>query len=163
MMGGMGKAFSGLPKQEGQPDVGQMFDRLAKLTEDLKVYTYLAGFAMVVLSVALIIVGWLLYKRRMQARRLSVAWAIAALAYLPVQLYIQVGIIQPKTMEVTRQMLEGMPDASSSFMSSFAGVQGVVTVIAYLAFYSPFPILLLWLMGRESAKNDLVGPAPPPV
>ena len=23
MMGGMGKAFSGLPKQEGQPDVGR--------------------------------------------------------------------------------------------------------------------------------------------
>jgi hypothetical protein len=31
-----------------------------------------------------------------------------------------------------------------------------MTVIFYLAFYMPFPLLLLWLMGRSSAKNDLV-------
>jgi hypothetical protein len=160
MMGSFGKAFSGLPKQEGQPDMGQVFERLGKLTEELKVYTYLTNFAMVAFSIALFIVGWLLYKRRMQARRLSVAWAIGALAYLPVQLYIQVKIIQPRTVEITQQMLEGMPNASSSFMQSFGAVQGVLTVVFYLLFYTPFPILLLWLMGRESAKNDLVGPTP---
>lgn len=163
LMGGFGKAFSGLPKREGQPDMGQVFDRLAKLTDELKVYTYLANLLMVAFSIALIIVGWMLYKRRMQARSLSVTWAIAALLSLPVQLYIHVMIIQPRTLEVTRQMFEGMPKASSSFMGAFAGVQGAATVIFYIVFYSPFPILLLWLMGRESAKNDLVGPAPPPV
>ena len=31
-----------------------------------------------------------------------------------------------------------------------------MTVVFYLLFYSPFPILLLWLIGRESAKNDLL-------
>jgi hypothetical protein len=33
MMGSMGKAFSGLPRREGEPDVVGAFDRLAKLTD----------------------------------------------------------------------------------------------------------------------------------
>jgi len=36
------------------------------------------------------------------------------------------------------------------------GIQGTLTVIFYLAFYTPFPLLLIWLMGRQYAKNDLV-------
>jgi hypothetical protein len=156
VMGSMGKAFSGLPKQEGQPDVGDVFEKLGRLTEDLKLYTYLTGFAMLAFAITLILVGYMLYKRRAQSRPLAVAWAIAALAYLPVQLYVQVKIIQPRTLAITNQMLEGMPDASSGFMQGFAGVQGVATVVGYLLFYTPFPILLLWLIGRESAKNDLV-------
>ena len=63
-----------------------MFDRLGKLTDELKLYTYLTASRCWPSSIALIIVGWLLYKRRVQSRKLSVVWAIAALAYLPVQL-----------------------------------------------------------------------------
>jgi hypothetical protein len=163
MMGGFGKAFSNLPKQEGQPDMSQVFERLAKVTEELKVYTYITNAGMVVLSIALFVVGWLLYKRRVQARPLSIGWAIAALAYLPVLVYIQVKIIQPRTLAVTQQMLEQMPNASNSSMQAFAGIQGVFTVIFYVLFYTPFPIVLLLLMGRSSAKNDLVGPAPLPM
>jgi hypothetical protein len=156
MIGSMGKAFSGLPHQEGQPDMGDMFAKLAKLTDELKLYTYLTGFAMIAFSITLILVGTLMYKRRMQSRRLSVAWAIAALAYLPVQLWVQVKIILPRTQEVTKAMLAGMKDASTGVYDSISGIQGTMTVIFYLAFYLPFPLLLLWLMGRSSAKNDLV-------
>jgi len=28
--------------------------------------------------------------------------------------------------------------------------------VFYLVFYAPFPLLLLWLIGRNSAKNDLL-------
>ena len=156
MIGSMGKAFSGMPHQEGQPDVGNMFEKLAKLTDELKLYTYLTGFAMVAFSITLILIGMQMYKRRMQSRRLSVAWAIAALAYLPVQLWVQVKIILPRTQEVTKAMLSGMPGAQGEVYGSIASVQGTMTVIFYLAFYTPFPLLLLWLMGRSSAKNDLV-------
>ena len=155
MMGSMGKAFSGLPRREGDPDVGATFAQLGRLTEDLKLYTYLTGFAMLAFAVTLIIVGWMLYKRRAQARRFAVAWAAAALAYLPVQIWVQVKIILPKTQAVTKQMLEGMDSASAGVMQGIAGVQNIGTVIFYLVFYTPFPILLLWLIGRESAKNDL--------
>ncbi|HMF41312.1 MAG TPA: hypothetical protein VKQ32_11470 [Polyangia bacterium] len=156
MIGGMGKAFSGLPKQEGQPDVGQMFDKLAKLTDELKLYTYLTGFAMLAFSITLIILGWLLYKRRAQARPFSVAWGAAALAYLPVQLWVQVKIILPRTQEVTRSMIQNMDPNASGVMQGFEGLQGTLTVAFYLICYTPFPLLLIWLMGRQSAKNDLV-------
>jgi hypothetical protein len=157
MMGSMGKAFSGLPHKAGDPDVGGMFDKLGALTEELKLYTYLTAAAMVAFSITLILVGWLLYKRRVQSRKLSVTWAIAALAYLPVQLWIQVKIILPRTQEITRQMLEGTSSPMTGMMDSISSVQGTMTVIVYLLLYTPFPILLIWLMGRQSAKNDLVG------
>jgi hypothetical protein len=156
MIGSMGKALSNLPHQEGQPDMGDMFAKLGKLTEELKLYTYLTGFAMVAFSITLILVGMQMYKRRVQSRRLSVVWAIAALAYLPVQLWVQVKIILPRTQEVTKAMLSGMQGASTGVYDSISGIQGTMTVIFYLAFYLPFPVLLLWLMGRSSAKNDLV-------
>jgi uncharacterized membrane protein YozB (DUF420 family) len=159
MMGGFGKAFSGLPKQEGQPDMGEMFDRLAKVMDQVKVYNYLINFAMLVFAVALIIVGWMLYKRRVQSRKLSVIWAAAALAYLPLHLYVQVAIIQPRTNEATAEMMK-IPGASASAMQSMASLQGVVLIVFHLLFYTPFPIILLLLMGRQSAKNDLVGPTP---
>jgi hypothetical protein len=156
MIGSMGKALSNLPHQEGQPDMGDMFAKLGKLTEELKLYTYLTAAAMTVFSIALIILGWMLYKRRAQARPFSIAWAIAALAYLPVQLYIQANIILPRTQAITRAMMTGMDNASTGVYDSISGIQGTMTVIFYLAFYLPFPVLLLWLMGRSSAKNDLV-------
>lgn len=159
VMGGFGKAFSGLPKQEGAPDMGEMFDRLAKVMDQLKVYNYLINFAMLAFSIALIIVGWLLYKRRVQSRQFSVVWAIAALAYLPVHLYVQVGIIQPRTTEATMEMMK-IPGASGSAMQSMASLQGALLIVFHILFYTPFPIILLWLMGRQSAKNDLVGPTP---
>jgi hypothetical protein len=156
MMGSMGKAFQGLPHQAGQPDLGDAFAKLGKLTEELKVYTYLTGFGMFAFSIALIVIGWMLYKRRVQSRMLSVVWAAAALAYLPVMIWVQVKIIQPRTAEVTRQMMAGMDAAASGIMQGMESVQGTMTVIFYLAFYVPFPLILLLLMGRSSAKNDLV-------
>src|SRR5262245_41104260 len=155
MMGGMGKAFSEMPRKEGQPDVGDAFAKLATLTEDLKLYTYLTGFAMLALAITLIIVGYLLYRRRAPARPLAIASAIAALVYLPVQIWVQVKIVLPRTQVITEQMLKGMDSAASGMMQSVQSVQGIGTIIGYLVFYTPFPILLLWLIGRSSAKNDL--------
>jgi len=156
MIGSMGKALSELPHKAGDPDVGGMFYKLSALTEELKLYTYLTAAAMVAFSITLILVGWLLYKRRIQSRKLSVTWAIAALAYLPVQLWIHVKIILPRTQEITRQMLEGTNSPVAGMMDTVSSVQGTMTVIFYLLLYTPFPLLLIWLMGRQSAKNDLV-------
>jgi hypothetical protein len=54
-------------------------------------------------------------------------------------------------------MLEGTSSPMTGMMDSISSVQGTMTVIVYLLLYTPFPILLIWLMGRQSAKNDLVG------
>jgi hypothetical protein len=41
-------------------------------------------------------------------------------------------------------------------MDSMMAWQGIGTVVYDLVVYAPFPILLLWLIGRASAKNDLL-------
>jgi len=156
MMGSMGKAFSGMPRAGGQPDIGPAFERLGRLTEELKPYTYLTGFAMIAFSLALIIVGWMLYKRRAQARSLSIAWAIGALIYLPVQVWVHVKVILPRTQEISKAMLEGIDSASKGFAEGMMGAQSIGTVIFYLLFYTPFPVLLLLLIGRKSTKDDLL-------
>src|ERR1043165_516940 len=156
MMGGMGKAFSGMPRQEGQPDIGPMFERLARVMEDVKLYTYLTGFAMLPFSIALVIVGWMLYKRRAQSRPLTIAWAAAGLAYPPAQIWVQVKVILPRTQEVTKAMLAGTNNPASGLMDSMMGWQSIGTVVYELMLHAPFPILLLLLIGRASAKDDLL-------
>jgi hypothetical protein len=156
MMGGMGKAFSNVPRRPGEPDVGTMMEQLAKVTDELKLWTYLTGFGMLAFAIALIVVGYLLYKRRFQARKLTVAWAIGALIYLPIQIWVHVKIILPRTQAVTEQMMKGMDKAASDIMQGMSAMQGIGTAIFYVVFYAPFPILLLWLIGRASAKNDLL-------
>ena len=64
-----GQGVLGPAAPEGQPDSATMFDQLGRLTEELKLYTYLTGFAMLAFAITLIIVGWMLYKRRAQSRR----------------------------------------------------------------------------------------------
>jgi hypothetical protein len=155
MMTDFSKAFSGLPQQEGQPDTGKMFEDLARVTEELKPYNYLIHGVMSALSIALIVVGYLLFKRRRQSRPLSLGWAAAALAFLPLQFYIEIKIIQPKTAAAMAQMFAGA-GATDSLMQGLSGMTSVVAVVFQLILYVPFPVLLLILMGRPSAKNDLL-------
>jgi hypothetical protein len=155
MMTDFSKAFSGLPKQEGQPDASAMFEQLGRITEELKVYNYALAGVMVVLSAALIVIGYQLFHRRPWARPLSIGWALTALAYLPISLYIQVKIVLPKTHEVMAQMFAGS-GATESLMQGMSGMTGTITVIGTLALHTPFPILMLILIGRPSAKNDLL-------
>jgi hypothetical protein len=155
MMTDFSKGFSGLPKQEGQPDVSTMFEQLGRVTDELKVYNYALNGAMVALSIALIVVGYLLFHRKPPSRALSIGWALAALAYLPVSLYIQTKIILPRTEAVMAQMFAGS-GATESLMQGMSGMTGAITVIGNLALHAPFPILLLILIGRPSAKNDLL-------
>jgi hypothetical protein len=162
ILGGMGKAMSGLPgaKQPGQPDPAAMMEGMVKLTDELKPYTLLLGISMIILASALVVVGVLLYKRRARARPLALIWAVAALAYIPFQLYVQVAIVQPRTAEIMRQMMPANQPASAA-MDMVTGMQGGIVVVTTLLFYTPFPILLLILMGRPKIKQVLE-PAPAP-
>jgi hypothetical protein len=154
---GMAERGASAPKAAGQPDLSGVLSRAAQLTAELKVYTYLTGFAMLTLATTLIIVGALLNKRRAHARPATIAWALAALAYLPAQIYIQLKIVMPRSTEITKAVLATASDpAASGFAQMFGDLQGPLTVAMYLLFYTPFPILLLWLIGRPSAKNDLL-------
>jgi hypothetical protein len=51
-------------------------------------------------------------------------------------------------------MMVGNPGAG--FVDAMSSMQATATIIGYLLLYVPFPLLLLWLIGRPSAKNDLM-------
>jgi len=138
----------------GRPDVEATFERLVR---ELKLYQYLMGLAMLAFAITLIFVGVMLYKRRPRSRPLTIAWALAALAYLPVHIWVHVKLVLPRSQELTKAMMQGMDNAASAeVMQTITALQGVGTVVFYLVFYAPFPLLLLWLIGRNSAKNDLL-------
>lgn len=137
----------------GHPDVEATFERLFR---ELKLYQYLMALAMLAFAIALIFVGVMLYKRRPRSRPLTIAWAVAALAYLPVHIWVHVKVVLPRSQELTKAIMQGMDNASAEVMQSISALQGVGTVLFYLVFYAPFPVLLLWLIGRNSAKNDLL-------
>jgi len=155
MMTDFSKAFSGLPKQEGQPDPAAMFEQLGRVTEALKVYNYVLHGVLMLMSIALIVIGYMLFHRRPLSRPLSIGWALAALAYLPVMIYIEVKVILPRTQEVMAQMFAGS-GGSEALMQGMSGMTGTITVVSNLVLHAPFPILLLILIGRPSTKNDLV-------
>ena len=116
MMTDFSKAFSGLPKQEGQPDPSAVFEHIGRVSEGLKVYNYVLHGVLVVMSSALIAIGYTLFHRRPVARPLSIGWALAALAYLPVMVYIQVKVILPRSEEVMAQMFAGSGGGSDGLM-----------------------------------------------
>ena len=155
MMIDFSKALSGLPKQEGQADPRAVFEQLGRVIEGLKIYNYVLHGVLLLMSVALIVIGYMLFHRRSVSRPLSVGWALAALAYLPVMAYIEAKVILPRTNEVMAQMLAGSGGADD-LIRGMSGVTGTITVIANLVLHAPFPILLLILIGRPSTKNDLV-------
>ena len=154
-MTNINKSVSGL-RTEGQPDLAPAMDRMARVTEQLKPYTYAINLAMLAFAIALIIVGWMLYKRRASARSAAVAWAIAALVYLPLQIWVHVKIMLPPTREATMAMISGADGAAKGVAEAMMRAQGVGTVLFYLVAYTPFPVLLLLLIGRKSTKNDLL-------
>jgi cytochrome bd-type quinol oxidase subunit 2 len=168
LLKGMGSAMSKLPgaNQPGQPDFNATMDAAARLGEDLKPYTLLLGLSMVVMALALVAVGILLYKRRARARPAALAWAVAALLYIPCQLYLQVSIINPRTQQYLKEIASASTgagtgaDAAGAAMDVMSGMMGGIAIVGTVAFYAPFPIVLLALMGRSKIKQVLE-PAPP--
>jgi hypothetical protein len=152
----MSNAAAATPRLEGQPDMGPAFERMARAAEQLKPYTYAASGALLAFAIALIVVGWMLYKRRAAARPAAVTWAIGALVYLPVQIWVHVMIMLPPTREAAMSMISDAGQASKGVVEAMMQAQGVGTVIFYLLGYTPFPVLLLLLIGRRSAKDDLL-------
>jgi hypothetical protein len=155
MMIDLRKALSGLPEQDGQADAGVMLEQVGRVVDGLKIYNYVLHGVLVVMSAALIVIGYMLFHLRPVSRPLSIAWALAALAYLPVMAYIEMKVIIPRTDEVMEQVLAAS-DGSDTLIRAMAGATETMTVITNLVLHAPFPTLLLILIGRPSTKYDLV-------
>jgi hypothetical protein len=139
------------------PDPAQMMQAMEKLFDELRPYTYAISGGMLLMSVALFAVGWGLYKRQAWSRAAALLWCGAALLFLPFSIWVQVGLIMPRTMEMMNTMLPPELSKLSGFGDAMMGMQKTLTVVGQLVFYMPYPIVLGILMGRPSAKNDLLG------
>jgi hypothetical protein len=149
-----GKLGSMIPRRPGQPDPAVALEATARAMEDLKPYTYAITGGMIVFSLALIVVGLGLYKRQAWSRPASLLWSALALAFIPFQIFVQTQVVQPRIHEAMMKAYEGT--AMAGLQSSMAGMQTSATVLGQIIFYAPFPVILLILMGRSSAKNDLL-------
>lgn len=140
----------------GAPDPMAAMQAATKVMEELRPYSYLMSGSMLALSLVLTGVGYGLYRRRAWSRLASCLWALAALAYIPFQLYLQIRVIQPRTMTAMAAAFAAQQDAAQ-VLGAMGGMQSGITIFMHILIWAPFPIVLLALMGRPSAKSDLHG------
>jgi hypothetical protein len=150
----LGKMGAAMPHRPGQPDFSAAMEAGIKIGEEMRPYTMAIAGGMLIMSLALIVVGFGLYKRKAWSRPTSLLWSGAALLFLAFQIFIQTQIIQPRVREMMSKMLEGQP--GSAMMDSMMGVSSGVAIVLQILLYAPFPLILLFLIGRSSAKNDLL-------
>lgn len=94
-----------------------------------------------------------------QGLRLAIWWAISALTYLVLEIWIFAIYINPKITKflhtVTEQVKPLMEKDADSFdaMMKFAGSMGMTSVISSAVVMAVFPVLMLALMNTEGAKK----------
>ena len=164
MSGSTMKGFTSLmaaaPRRPGQPDPAVLLAKTEAMVKQLLPYTSALLGAMLLFSLALIVIGIGMYKRQMWARTAAIGWSALALVYVLVEIVVQLTVIQPRTREMMKEMLASMPEGGAggaAMMNAIGGAQGVIVVAAALLFWAPFPIVLLILNGRRSAAADFVG------
>jgi hypothetical protein len=158
MSNSMMGAMSALPRAPGQPDPALMMSKMQEVMTQIAPYTYGLLAGKLVFSIALVIVGYGLYKQQRWGRSGAIGWGVLALLFLVVEIVVNVGVIQPKTMAMMQQVFADMPNGAqvNPMMNAMKGMQGGMTVFFSLLFYAPFPIVLLILNGRRSAAADFV-------
>jgi hypothetical protein len=152
-----GAAMVNAPRQPGAPDPSVMIAKSEAIQRQLMPYTMSLMAAMVIFSVALIIIGVGLYKRRTWARSGALGWSVLGLLYLAADLLVHFSVILPRTQQLMREMFESMPNADKmgGMAQAMSGAQSGFVVIAAVVL-AVFPVLLLALLGRRSAAADFV-------
>jgi hypothetical protein len=142
-----------LPAKPGQPDPTVMFSHMQELNRQLAPYTDALALSKVVFSLALVIIGWGLYKRRRWGRSGAIAWGALALVELAAEAIVRLGYIQPRVEAAMTAAMASLPNPAAAQMMSTIGATGIVLGVF---FYAPFPLVLLALCGRRSAAADFV-------
>lgn len=150
-------ALANSPRKPGAPDPAVMMAKAEEIQKQLAPYTMSLLAAMVVFSVALIVIGVGLYKRRTWARSAALGWSVLGLLYLAADTIVHLTILLPRAQAAMREMFASMPDAAKlgPMMQVVGGAQSGVVVLMALAL-AVFPVLLLILLGRRSAAADFV-------
>ena len=158
LMSGMGQLAANAPRRPGQPDPTLLFNKLGEAMKSVMPYTTALMAGKVLFSIALIAIGYGLYKRMRWSRTGAIGWGALALVFLVAELIVTISVIQPRVNAAMQEVFRGMPagDAGAAMMQAMQGSQSAVTIVVNLVLYSPFPILLLILCGRRSAAADFV-------
>jgi hypothetical protein len=158
LMSSMGQMAASAPRKPGQPDPTLLFNKMGEVMKTIQPYTQALMGGKVLFSIALIIIGYGLYKRMRWARTGSLAWSGLALLFLVAELIVTIGVIQPRVNAVMHDFFGSLPhgDPGVAMMQAMQGSQSVITVAVNLVLYAPYPILLLILCGRRSAAADFV-------
>jgi len=157
-MNSLGRFAGSAPRRPGAPDPSVVFARLSDVMKSVAPYTSAILAGKVLFSIALVAIGYGLYKRMRWARSGAIGWGALALVYLVAELMVNIGVVQPRVNAAMEELFRGMPsgDPGAAMMQAMHGSQSVVTVVINLVIYAPFPILLLILCGRRSAAADFV-------
>lgn len=157
-MRSFGQLAASAPRKPGEPDPQLIFDKLGGVMKSVAPYTTAIMAGKVLFSIALIAIGFGLYKRMRWSRSGAIAWGALALVYLVAELLVTIGIVQPRVNAAMQEVFRVMPngDPGAAMMQAMQGSQGAITVVMNLVLYAPFPIILLVLCGRRSAAADFV-------
>ncbi|HEX6838742.1 MAG TPA: hypothetical protein VF334_19325, partial [Polyangia bacterium] len=157
-MNSMGHFAANAPRKPGQPDPSVVFQKMGDAVKAVAPYTTALMAGKVLFSIALIVIGWGLYKRLRWSRGGAIGWSALALVYLVAEMIVTIGVVQPRVNAAMQEVFRGMPngDPGAAMMQAMQGSQGVLTVVINLVLYAPFPIILLILCGRRSAAGDFV-------
>jgi hypothetical protein len=160
----MGHFMDKMPRRAGQPSPVDMMEKGAAAVETLRPYQTALSGTLLAFSIVLVAIGLGLYRRQIWSRTAALAWAIAALAWVPVMVYLQAFIIQPQTQQAMMTSFQGpgTPPGLNNFMGSMLQFQVIATVISTVAFYAPFPIVLLATLCKKKAREDFVPGAAAP-
>lgn len=158
LMSSLGQLAANAPRRPGQPDPTLMLTKLGEVMKSVAPYTTALMGGKVLLSLALVAIGYGLYRRMRWARSGALGWSALALVFLVAELMVTIGVIQPRMSAAMQEAFRSMPagDPGVAMMHAMQGSQGIVTIVVNVILYAPFPVLLLILCGRRSAAADFV-------
>jgi hypothetical protein len=150
---GMGNLTSALPKQPGMRDPAIDFGAAQAIFEAQGGYMKVNALVMTAMSIALVVIGVGLLKRRRWSRAAALGWSGLALAFLLAQSIAFFTWLQP-TMNAVRDAYYQAHDVPPPPQLQQAA--GSVGAVLGWMFYAAYPLVMLVLLGRKSAAEDFV-------
>jgi hypothetical protein len=142
-------------RRPDQPDPSETFAKATALRRELRPVQDTMAAGKLVLSLALVVIGFGLYRRARWARTAALGWSALGLLFLGGEVWTQLTLIVPRMQRLQLEMLSSqsvqLPGASA-----FVQATGTIAVVTLLVFLAPFPVVLLGLLGRPSARADFV-------
>jgi hypothetical protein len=151
LLKGMSSMVSAMPHQPGMRDPALDLGAAEAMLEAQQGYLRVTAAIMTVLSVALIVVGVGLLKRRESARKGAFAWSVLGLIALTVNSIVAVTWLQPMTEHVRLAYYEAHQATPPLTLGSSGSATGVI--LGWL-FYAAFPIVLMAVLGRRAVAAE---------